>query len=171
MRLLGHIHRKRGEYAAAHAVVAGAEAAADQHGELGHLGGGDGGDHLGAVLGDAAVLVLAADHEAGDVLQEDQRNAALGAQLDEVGALLGRLAKQDAVVGDDAHRHAVEPRKAGDQRGAVAGLELVEARAVDDAGDHLAHVVGLAGVGGDHAVELGRVVERLFGGAGRGRRA
>jgi hypothetical protein len=110
MRLLGHIHRKRGVGAAAHAVVAGAEAAADQHGELGHLGGGDGGDHLGAVLGDAAVLVLAADHEAGDVLQEDQRDAALGAQLDEVGALLGRLAKQDAVVGDDAHRHAVEPR-------------------------------------------------------------
>jgi hypothetical protein len=44
--------------------------------------------------------------------------------------------------------------EAGDQRGAVARLELVEARAVDDAGDDLAHVVGLARVAGDDAVEL-----------------
>jgi hypothetical protein len=43
--------------------------------------------HLGAVLGDAAVLVLAADHEAGDVLQEQQRDLALAAQLDEVRGL------------------------------------------------------------------------------------
>ena len=35
------------------------------------------GDHLRAVLGDAARLVLAPDHEAGDVLQEDERDAAL----------------------------------------------------------------------------------------------
>jgi hypothetical protein len=50
-----------------------------------------------------------------------------GAQFDEVGALLGRFAKQDAVVGQDADRHAVEVGKAGDQRRAVARLELVEA--------------------------------------------
>ena len=48
------------------------------------------------------VLVLPADHEAGDVLQEHQRDAALVAQLDEVRALERRLAEQDAVVGDDA---------------------------------------------------------------------
>jgi hypothetical protein len=43
---------------------------------------------------------------------------ALAAQLDEVRALLGGLAEQDAVVGDDAHRHALDMRKAADQRGA-----------------------------------------------------
>jgi hypothetical protein len=37
---------------------------------LGHLRGGDRGDELGAVLGDALGLVLAADHEARDILQE-----------------------------------------------------------------------------------------------------
>jgi hypothetical protein len=42
---------------------------------------------LAPSLGDAFVLVLAADHEAGDVLQEQQRDAALAAQLDEVRAL------------------------------------------------------------------------------------
>ena len=54
-----------------------------------------------APSGDAAVLVFPADHEAGDVLQEEQRDAALVAQLDEVRALERRLAEQDAVVGDD----------------------------------------------------------------------
>ena len=62
--------------------------------------------------------------------------------------------EQDAVVGDDAHRHALDVREAADQRGAVARLELVELGAVDDARDDLAHVVGLARVGRDHAVQL-----------------
>ena len=56
--------------------------------------------------------------------------------------------EQDAVVGDDADRIAVEAREAGDQRRAVERLELVEARAVDEARDHLAHVVGLRRSGG-----------------------
>ena len=58
------------------------------------------------VLGDAFVFDLAADHEAGDVLQEHQRHLALAAQLDEVRTLLRAFAEQDAVVGHDAHRHA-----------------------------------------------------------------
>src|ERR1700691_958178 len=65
--------------AAAHGVIAGTEAAADDDGEFGHVGAGYRRYHLGAVLGDAASLVFLADHEAGNVLQEDQRNAALRA--------------------------------------------------------------------------------------------
>jgi hypothetical protein len=42
-----------------------------------------------------------------------------------------------------------------------ARLELVELGRVDDARDDLAHVVGLAGIDRDHAVQLARVVERL----------
>jgi hypothetical protein len=49
------------------------------------------------------------------------------------------------------------------QRGAVTRFELVETRAVYQAGDDLAHVVGLARVKGDHSPEFGRVVERLLG--------
>ena len=60
-----------------------------------------------------------AHHEAGDVLQEDQRDAALVAQLDEVRALERRLAEQDAVVGDDADRVAPDAREAAHQRLAV----------------------------------------------------
>ena len=61
---------------------------------------------------------------------------------------------QHAVVGDDADRIAVEAREARHQCRAVARLELVEVAPVDDARDHLAHVVGLADVGVDDAVEL-----------------
>ncbi len=58
-------------------VVASAEASPDQDRVLGHLCTGHGHHHLGAVLGDARGLVLLADHEAGDVLQEHQRDATL----------------------------------------------------------------------------------------------
>ena len=49
-----------------------------------------------------AGLVLAADHEPGDVLQEDERDPALAGELDEVRALERRLGEEDAVVGEDA---------------------------------------------------------------------
>ena len=112
------------------------------------------------MLGDAARLVVAADHEAGDVLQEQQRDLALVAQLDEMRALDRGFAEQHAVVGDDADRVAVDVREAGDQRLAVLGLELVELTAVDDAGDDLVDVVGGPRVDGDDVVELGLVGDR-----------
>ena len=73
---------------------------------------------------------------------------ALGGQLDEVGPLQGRLAEEDAVVGEDGDRVALEVGEAGDQRLAIAGLELVEAAAVDDPGDDLADFDAPAAVGG-----------------------
>src|SRR5215831_15613233 len=111
---------------AAHRVVARAERAADDHRELRHPGAGDRGDHLGAVLGDAVGLVLPADHEAGDVLQEDEGNPALVAQLDEVRALERGLAEQDPVVGDNSHGMPVYQGEPGHQGRAVLGLELSE---------------------------------------------
>ena len=77
------------------------------------------GHHLGAVLGDAAGLVFAADHEAGDVLQEHQRDAALGAEFDEMRALERALGKEDAVIGEDADRIAPDPREPAHQGLAV----------------------------------------------------
>src|SRR6185312_4880225 len=153
-RVRPHPQEARRVRATAHAVIAGAEAAADDDGEFRHLGGRHRGHHLGAVPGDAFVLVLAPDHETGDVLQEHQRNLALAAQLDEVRALLRRLGKQDAVVRDDAHRHAFDVCEAAHQRGAIARLELVKLAGVDDAGNDFVHIEGLARVGRDHAVQL-----------------
>ena len=74
----------------------------------------------------------------GDVLEEHERDPALAGELDEVGALERRLAEQDPVVGDDPDRVALDVGEAGDERLAVERLELVEAAAVDEAGDDLA---------------------------------
>ena len=102
--------------AAAHAVVAGAVERADHDRERRHRGVRHRVDQLRAVLDDAALLVALADHEAGDVLQEQERHVDLVAELDELRALLRRLGEQDAVVGEDADRVAVQVRPAGDQR-------------------------------------------------------
>ena len=112
------------------------------------------------MAGNAFVFVFFADHEAGDVLQKHQRHLALAAQLDEVRALLRTFRKQHAVVGDDADRHAFDVRKTAHQRGAKTRLELMELAAIDDAGDHLVHVIRLARVGRYHAVKLTRFIER-----------
>ena len=103
-RVRPHPQLARVVAAAAHAVVARAEAAADDHRELGHLGIGDGHDHLGPVAREPAVLVLAADHEPGDVLQEHQRQSSLTTQLDKMRAFQAAFAEQNAIVGDDADR-------------------------------------------------------------------
>ena len=97
-RVRPHPEEPRLVRAAAHAVVAGAERPADDDGELRHDRVRDGVHHLRAVLGDAAALVLPADHEAGDVLQEDERDAAQVAELDEVRRLQRRFGEQHAVV-------------------------------------------------------------------------
>ena len=149
---------------AAHPVVAGPERAAHDHRELGHPGGRDRGDQLGPVLGDPARLVVAADHEAGDVLKEHERDPPLIAELDEVGALERALGEQDPVVGQDAHRVAVDVGKSRDQRRPVELLELLPARAVDDPGDELAGVVGTAQIGRDHAEQRGGVDGRILDG-------
>ena len=130
----------RVEAAAAHAVVAGAERAADDHRQARHARSRHRVHELRAVAGDAAALGLGADHEAGDVLQEQQRDVALVAQLDEMRALERRFGEQHAVVGQDADRIAAPGRGAADQRRAELGLELLQLRIVDQARDHLAHI-------------------------------
>ncbi len=113
--------------ASAHPVVARAERAADDDREFRDDRVRHGVHHLRAVLRDAGALVLAADDEPGDVLQKDQRHAAQIAQLHEVCRFERRFREQHAVVCDDAHQKPVQPREAGDERGAVPLFELVEA--------------------------------------------
>ena len=81
------------------------------------------------------------------------------AGADEAGRLLGGLdvehaGEEGGLVADDADREAVEPREAADDVLGEVLVDLEELAVVDDAGDHLAHVVGLGGVVGDERVEL-----------------
>ena len=93
-------------------VVPSAVAPADDDGQLRHVRARDGADHLRAILGDAAALRLGADHVAGDVDEEEERHAALRAELDEVRRLERRLREQDPVVRHDPDRVAVDVREA-----------------------------------------------------------
>jgi hypothetical protein len=60
------------------------------------------------------VFVLLTDHETGDILQEHQRDPALGTKLDKMRALQCGFRKQDAVVGDNADRNAIQVRESAD---------------------------------------------------------
>src|SRR5207302_5508697 len=110
-----------------------------------------------AVARDSPGLVLEADHEAGDVLEEDERDPTLAAELDEVGALLRGLGEQNAVVRENADRITLDPREAAHEGLAVELLELVEAAAVDEPADQLACIELMTEVLGDQPVDLGRV--------------
>lgn len=120
------------------------------------------------MLGDTFPLGLGADHEAGDVLEEDQGDAALGAEFDEVSTLLSGGGEEDAVVGDDADFVAVDRGEAGDERAAEVALELGEVAAVYYTRDDGAYGEGFAEVCGCDAEELGWVVEGFLVGFDRG---
>lgn len=83
-----------------HAVIASAVRTTDEDGEFRHGGGSDGADHLGAIFGDAALLGVFADHEAGNVDEEDEWDAALFAQLDKLSCFQSGGREDDAVVGN-----------------------------------------------------------------------
>src|SRR6185437_9331983 len=94
------------------------------------------------------------------------RHLPFAGELDEVRALRSRLAEEDAVVGEDPDRVALDPREAADQRLAVVRLELMEAAAVDEPGDDLARVDLLAKALRDQPVEIGGVDRGRLGPGG-----
>src|SRR3546814_11216564 len=107
---------------------------------------------LGAMFGDALGLICSADHEAADVLEEEQGDAPLLRQFDEMRVLDRALAEQHAVVREDRDGNAPDMREAANQRAAVVRLELVKLAAVNDPREHLVHVIGRA----DILREIGR---------------
>src|SRR5579872_5034366 len=125
-RIRPHEQKPRFVRSAAHAIVARAITAADDHRQLRHGRGGNRGHQLRTVLRNAARFIFPSHHEPRDVLQEHQRNASLAAQLDKMRTLQCRFGKQDAVVGQDADRITEDMRKAANQRRAVQALELIE---------------------------------------------
>lgn len=80
---------------------------------------------------------------------------------DEVRAFLRGFGEQDAVVGQNRHRVAMQVGEAAHQGGAEQRLELIEHRAIDQPGDHLTYIERLLGIGRHHAIQLvGRIQRR-----------
>ena len=158
--------RERGvgvEGGAAHGVQPGAVGLAHDDAQLGHGGLGDGGDHLGPVADDALGLDGGADHEAGHVGEEHERDVEGVAQPDEPGRLVGGVDEEHAaevrgVVGHDPDGSAVEAAEAADQLLREERLVLEERLVVDDAVDEGVHVEG------DGLVDRHDVVGQVVGG-------
>ena len=142
-----------------HAIVASPCAGPDNNREFGHVHTAHSRYQLGAVLRNAPFLGILPDHEARDVLQEDEWYLALPTQLHKVCALQGALAKEDAIVRYNPNRLSVDLCKASDQGGPVERLELGERRSIDDASNDLMDGNLLAQVGPCDAGKLLGVVQ------------
>ena len=105
-----------------------------------------------------------AHHVAGGVLQEDQRRAALVAQLNELRRLdrAGRLDRP--VVGNQAHAVTLNAGVPAQRVAFKGGLELQKVRAINQARDDFPRVIGLALVHRNNAHEFLRVIQRSLGG-------
>src|SRR5438128_9742140 len=115
----------------AHRIVTGAVRAADHYRECGHGRIRNRVDELRAISDDALLFVSTTHHETGNVLKENQRDALLIAELNELRALAGRLGHQHAVVCEYPDREAVDVSKAGDECCTVLRFELIKLRAVN----------------------------------------
>ncbi len=94
-----------------HAVITRASASSKNHSELWHLCACHSRHKLRPILRNSAFLRVAAYHEAADVLEEDERNVALRAELDEMCAFQGGFGEQDAVVGENPHLVPMDARE------------------------------------------------------------
>jgi hypothetical protein len=72
-------------------------------GKLGNGARSDGPNHLGTILRDSSLLRIFADHESGDVDEEDEGDTALFAEEDELRGFESRGGEEDTVVGDLYH--------------------------------------------------------------------
>ena len=145
----------------AHHAVGSAVGFAGDDGDLGNGGFGKGVEQFGAVHDDAAVLLLNAGQEAGNVFEGHQRNVEAVAEANEARGLDGGVDVEHAgeevgLVGDDADGASVEAGKADDDVLGVVLLHLEEVAVIDHAGDDVLDVVGLVALGGNHGVELVR---------------
>src|SRR5262249_30310557 len=119
---------------------------------------GEGIEQLRAVLNDAAELLLRAGQKTGHVLEGDQGNIERIAEAYKARALhrsvdVEHTREHGRLVGDDAHRAAVESRETHDQVLGEVLVQLEEVVVVGDGVDDIFDVVGLHGIGGDERVE------------------
>src|SRR5207302_11009000 len=111
---------------------------------------------------DALELRLLADHESRDVLEEDQWNVSLAAELDEVRPLQRALREEHAVVRQDTDRITHPTREPAHQSRPVPRLELVESAPIDKPRYHLAYVERLPEIARNDPVDLRRSIQRLL---------
>jgi len=117
---------------------------------------------------DTLMLGVRTDHEPGNVLDEQQRDALSIAALDEECHLLGAFGVDDAAearplagpspdqptrIGNDADREALDVRIAAEHLLRQVGLELVESSLVEHRTEQRLHIVRQPMIGGQDVVQ------------------
>ena len=126
------------------------------HGAIGH-----GLDHFRAVFDHALLFRLGADHKAGGVVEEQNRRVALLAQLDKLRALAAPLRVIGPLLPIKPAGLAFDLQVAADGLVVELVFEVEERRAVGDARDDFAHVVGFFRICGNQAEQFLNRVQRL----------
>src|SRR5689334_20779969 len=144
------------ETLAGHGVVAGAGRVIHGQYELGHARRRHRFDESGARTNDPLVLRFGANHESGDVLNEQQRNSLAIAALDEECDFLGALGVQDAteagllpwssfdepaLIRDESDTDAANVHIATDNFPREPRLKFIDRPAVDERTNHFVHVI------------------------------
>ena len=151
---------------AAHGDEGPAEGLAQHDGEPRDGGGGVGVQQLGAATQHAVVLLADAGQVAGDVDEEQQRDAEAVAPLHEPAGLVAGVGVEAPgqglrVVGDDADRPPAEPAQRGDGVAGPAGVQLEHGPGVEQGPHDRAHVVGAAVLAGHERPGIGSFGRQL----------
>jgi hypothetical protein len=120
---------------------------------------------------DARVLCFRADHKSRDVLNEQQGSLMTIAGVDEVSDFLCRFGVNDTakarrpatgganhapIVSDHANRNAANARVPGDHLFGIVRLKFIEPARIEQAVEHVTHLVRLAMIFGKDLVETFR---------------
>ena len=143
-------HPGGAEGAGVHRDVRAAVGLARDDGDAWDDGLGEGVQQLGAATHDALPLLADAGQVAGDVDDDDERDAERVTHPHEARGLLGRgrveaAAEAQRVVGDDADRAAAEATEGGDDVGRPALVQLDGGALVEQVLDERVDVVGALG--------------------------
>ena len=71
-------------------------------------------------------FILPTNHEARDVLEEEQGDATLLCQFNEMRAFHGTFAEQHTVIGENSNRNTPDMRKAAGERTAIERLKFLK---------------------------------------------
>ncbi len=167
MRAVGQLKVKFGSNPwRSHGVIAGAAGVIDRQHDFRHGGAGHALDHFGARPDDARRFRLDADHEAGDILHIEQRQAMALGVLDEISDFAGGFRIDDAAdaraglrfqkaaaIRDDADVSSVQARRCAQKFRRILGLKFEEIVRIENSLEQIFHTIGQTVIGGKHIVQ------------------
>src|SRR3546814_3207099 len=83
------------------------------------------------MFGNTLRLIFAANHETGNVLQKQQRYAALTGQFYEMRSLQGAFTEQHTIVGQNSYGNSPNMAETAHERTAIERFEFVKPAVID----------------------------------------